>query len=126
MLKKAILAAYNNYPFLKEKTMKKLLALTAAVITSITIGCVDQNTLTKEEMERQSKADAIVAGVLFENEAEEYASYNVHKDGFVVISFDESVPSSKYPKIVDHLRSSKDISGVRAEQAGVEVCPIKF
>ena len=77
-------------------------------------------------MERQSKADAIVAGVLFENEAEEYASYNVHKDGFVVISFDESVPSSKYTKIVDHLRSSKDISGVRAEQAGVEVCPIKF
>ena len=87
-------------------------------------GCADQNSLTQEEIQIQSKADAVVSGVLFEKELDEKASYNVHKDGFVVIKFDKSVSSKKYTEIVNYLRSSSEINGVRAEQSGREVCPI--
>lgn len=84
--------------------------------------CVDQNTLTKEEIETQNKVDSIVAGTLFEHELDTLASYNVRKDGFLVIKFDKSVTQEKYTQVVDQLRSNTDINGVRAEQAGREVC----
>ena len=95
--------------------------LTALIVT----GCVDQNTLTKEEIAKQNKADSLVSGLLFEQDVDEFASYNIRKDGFVVIKFDKSVPSKKYTEIVETLRSSSELSGVRAEQGGVEVCPIR-
>lgn len=84
--------------------------------------CVDQNTLTREEIETQNKVDSIVAGTLFEHELDTLASYNVRKDGFLVIKFDKSVTRKKYTQVVDQLRSNTDINGVRAEQSGREVC----
>ena len=86
--------------------------------------CVDQNTLTKEEMIKQKRADAFVSSVLFESDIEAQASYNIHKDGFVVITFDDSISSKQYTSIVEELRSSKELSGVRAEQGGREVCKL--
>ena len=84
--------------------------------------CVDRNTLTSEQMELQGKADDAVAGILFENEIDTKASYNIHKDGFVVIKFHDSVPEEIYTRAVDEMRSSTLISGVDAWQGGRNVC----
>jgi len=48
----------------------------------------------------------------------ETASYNVKKDGSVVIKFAESVSQQNYTKIVDLLRSNKAVDSVYAEQSG--------
>jgi hypothetical protein len=96
-------------------------ALFAGLILS---GCVDQNSLTQDQIAKQNRADALVSGVLFEHELDETASYNVHKDGFLVVKFDQSVPAQKYTEVVDIFRSSPEIKGVRAEQGGREVCAL--
>jgi len=100
--------------------MKKFLLLISLAV--LITACVDQNTLTKEEMIKQSQADAFVSGVLFERDMDAQASFNVRKDGFVVIKFDESISSKDYTKVVEILRSSNELAGVRAEQGGREVC----
>ena len=89
---------------------------------SLLSGCAGQETLTQEEIEIQNRADAAVSSLLFEQELDQVASYNARKDGFVVIKFAKSVPSLTYTQIVDKLRASPDIRGVRAEQGGREVC----
>lgn len=97
----------------------------AAAIALLLAGCVGNDSLTREEMGIQNRADAVVSQLLFERELDTTASYNVHKDGFVVIKFDASVPPARYTEIVDTLRASPDIRGVRAEQSGREVCPLQ-
>ncbi len=92
---------------------------------SLAAGCADQQALSRQEMEIQNRADAAVSGLLFEQELDQAASYNVHKDGLVVIKFAESVPLETYTRVVDMLRSNPDIRGVRAEQGGREVCKLK-
>ena len=87
-------------------------------------GCAGQQSLTQEEMAIQNRADAVVSNLLFEKELDQTASYNVRKDGFVVIKFDKSVPIETYTRVVETLRSSSDIRGVRAEQSGREVCKL--
>jgi hypothetical protein len=85
---------------------------------------VDQNSLTHDQIETQNRADAVVSNVLFKHELDEAVSYNIHKDGFLVVRFAQSVPTQKYTEVVDILRSSPDIRGVRAEQGGREVCAL--
>jgi hypothetical protein len=87
-------------------------------------GCAGQQSLSQEEIEIQNKADLVVSGLLFDRELDQTASYNVRKDGFVVIKFDKSVPSETYTRVVEMLRSNPDIRGVRAEQGGREVCKL--
>ena len=87
--------------------------------------CSEANVLTKKEMAIQSKADAYVSGLLFEQDMSETASYNVKKDGSVVIKFAESVSQKKYTQVVDLLRSNKAVDSVYAEQSGAEVCGIR-
>ena len=82
-------------------------------------------TLTLEERERQQAADYAVADILFENELGGNASYNAHKDGSVVIKFDESVSFVDYNRVVNDMRSHPAIASVRAEQSGREVCPLR-
>ena len=89
------------------------------------LGCSADNVLTKEEIENQNTSSQVVTDVLFENDIDETASYNIRKDGYVVIQFDSSVPEKKYTEIVDQLRSNNSIPGVWAEQSGVEVCPLR-
>ena len=62
--------------------------------------------------------------ILFDNDLDNAASYNIRKNGYVVIKFDSSVPEIKYTEVVNLLRSSKRLNGVFAEQSGVEVCPL--
>lgn len=88
-------------------------------------GCTATNTISKEEINNQNNASQIVTEVLFENDIDENASYNIRKDGYVVIQFDSSVSEMKYTRVVDQLRSDRMITGVWAEQSGVEVCPLR-
>ena len=88
-------------------------------------GCAANNVLTKEEMKIQSKSDAVVSGVLFESDLTEKASYNISKNGSVVIKFAESVSEKDYTKVVNLLRANSAIDGVDAEQSGKEVCGIQ-
>jgi len=101
---------------------KLFLILTLA--TSL-FACTADNVLTKENIETQKSSSKVVANVLFENDIDETASYNVRKDGYVVIQFDSSVSEDTYTKVVNQLRSNNDVSGVWAEQSGVEVCPLR-
>jgi hypothetical protein len=87
--------------------------------------CASEDILTQEELRIQNAADNAVATLLFEREMTATASYHVHKDGFVVIKFDKSVGAKTYTEVVQQLHASNHISGVRAEQMGKEVCPLR-
>jgi hypothetical protein len=95
------------------------------VLATSILSCTPDNLLTQEEVENQNRSSQVVTDVLFENDADEAASYNVRNDGYVVIQFDSSVSEKKYTRIVNQLRSSSNIPGVWAEQDGVEVCPLR-
>ena len=70
-------------------------------------------------------ADAAVAGALFEAELDAATSYNVHKDGAVVIRFAPDVAPEVYQKVVADLRSDPRITRVDAEQGGKSVCILR-
>jgi len=89
------------------------------------VGCTADNVLTKEEIEKQNNSSKVVTDVLFNNDLDQTASYNIRKDGYVVIQFDSSVSEKKYTEVVNQLRSNSSIPGVWAEQSGVEVCPLR-
>ena len=85
-------------------------------------GCASDQVISQEEMRVQDAAAAEVANVLFEKEMDSLASYNVWRNGYVVIKFDQSVSFAQYNDVVDTLRNKKAISGVYAEQGGRQVC----
>lgn len=85
-------------------------------------GCASDQVISQEEMRVQDAAATEVANVLFEKEMDNLASYNVRRDGYVVIKFDQSVSFAQYNDVVEVLRSKKAISGVYAEQGGKQVC----
>lgn len=95
------------------------------LICGLLFACTANNVLTKEEVRIQSESDAVVSGVLFEHELTESASYNVRKNGFVAIKFEESVSEKDYTNVVKLLRSSPAVNGVFAEQSGDEVCGLR-
>lgn len=105
----------SNY-FSKISVLLSILFLSA---------CVPDNVLTKEELENQDKASRVVTNILFDFDLDTAASYNIRKDGLVVIKFAQSVPESKFTKVVEMLRKDSNIKGLRAEQGGVEVCPLR-
>ncbi len=102
--------------------MKAINKLVLLFSISILVGCVSNNVVTKEEVATQNRVDSAVSGVLFDNDMDKEASYNIRKTGHVVIKFDESVSSETYTRIVELLRKHVDIPSVYAEQGGVEVC----
>ncbi len=104
-----------------------MIKLQAIIISFVLMlgGCASEDVLTKAEIEKQSAADYQVASLLFENDLSSNASYKVSKNGFVNIVFDKSVVFSRYDAIVQALRANGSINGVRAEQEGVEVCPLR-
>jgi hypothetical protein len=102
--------------------MSRVLSLLFCV--TLLAACASDNVLTQEEIKIQNAADEQVARILFDNDLTTTASYNVHKDGSVVIKFDESVAFDTYNEVVKTLRDNQQISRVRAEQGGKEVCPL--
>ena len=106
--------------------MQLIKTISASFLLLLLVGCVSDKLLTLDEIEKQNKAAAVVSGVLFENDLSDSSSYNIRKDGYVVIIFDDSVSDKEYIEVVNLLRSSTDIKGVRAEQYGVEVCAYPY
>ena len=84
-------------------------------------GC-QSNTVSSEQRALMDAADRAVSEALFDAEVDASTSYNVHKDGFVVIRFGGGVPSDVYTSVVAQLRADERINGVKAEQGGREVC----
>lgn len=102
----------------------KLLVVCLVAVTLGISGCVSQDVLTPEQIQKQNRADSVVANTLFDRNLTDLASYNVRPDGGVVIQFHESVQYRVYNGAVQALRSSNEISSVYAEQGGREVCPL--
>lgn len=102
--------------------MKYILTIILSVLILSLSACVDDNTLTAEQIKIQQKATDVVAQVLFEYEIDTRASYNVRKNGFVVIKFNKDIPFDVYNAAVADLRASRHITGVDAWQGGRNVC----
>lgn len=111
---------------IKQFLQKKLISNSFIILyILITLTACQSNELTPEEIAIQNAADAEVAAVLFDYELDNHASYNIHKDGSVVIKFDHSVKSQIYTSVVDNLRAIPEIKSVYAEQSGQQVCPLQ-
>ncbi|MBN4079017.1 hypothetical protein JYT26_00085 [Beggiatoa alba] len=102
--------------------MKLFFAFATLLYITVLTGCSSPNILTEQEIKTQNDADSVVAELLFEKELNVTTSYNVRKNGFVVIRFDKSVPKKIYTEVVHRLRENTKVSGVFAEQEGTEVC----
>lgn len=94
-------------------------------LIALLISCGGQQILSEQQRVRQDAADAQVAQILFKYELDQQASYNVRKDGFLVINFGPDVAIRVYTAVVEELRASPAIAGVRAQQSGREVCILK-
>jgi hypothetical protein len=105
--------------------MKNIVKLFPFLALSLLVSCTGGTALTQAERSRQQAADYAVASILFENDLGGHASWNVHRDGSVVILFDESVSFADYTRVVGQMRSEPEIGAVRAEQSGREVCPLR-
>jgi hypothetical protein len=102
--------------------MQIIKTVSLSILLLFVAGCVSDKVLSQDEVEKQNKASAIVSGILFEHDLDHSASYNIRKNGYVVIMFDDNVSAQQYTEVVNLLRSNADIKGVRAEQFGIEVC----
>ena len=104
------------------KHTRQLFFVLSLLVNSFLSGCASDQIISQEEIRVQDAAAAEVANILFEKEMDNLASYNVRRDGYVVIKFDQSVSFDKYNDVVQVLRNKKAITGVYAEQGGKQVC----
>ena len=95
-----------------------------AMLNILLLTACQSNVLSPEEIALQDAADERVSSLLFEHNLDNHASYNVHKDGSVIIRFDRSVSAESYTDMVQKLRAVPEISSVYAEQGGQQVCPL--
>ena len=102
--------------------MHHFFTLTSLIALLLLTGCASDQVISQEEMRIQDAAATEVTNVLFEKDMDSLASYNVRRDGYVVIKFDQSVSFAQYNDVVETLRGKKAISGVYAEQGGKQVC----
>ncbi|MDH3353842.1 MAG: hypothetical protein OEL79_01360 [Chromatiales bacterium] len=93
-------------------------------ITLLLSSCAGPNELSKEEIIIQQNATDALTQILFENDLDENASFEVEKNGFVNLRIQGLVAIKTYTHAIDELRAHKDIHGVRAEQGGIEICPL--
>ena len=69
-----------------------------------------------------SKTSSAVANILFEYDADEFASYSIQDDGFLDITFARNTPDALYSEILNKLQKHPDIKGVLAGKGGPS-CP---
>lgn len=105
--------------------MKKsqLKSLTLFIVIFFLSGCAGQSELTKQQVIIQQKATNALTEILFEHDLDENTSYEVNKDGYVHLRVQGLVSIKIYTKAIEELRAHSNISGVRAEQGGIEICP---
>ena len=63
-------------------------------------------------------AEAAIADILFENELDEFTTYNIDDDGSVDITFPNNMPDNVYGKVVRELKTHKDIDSVLPGRGG--------
>ncbi len=66
----------------------------------------------------ETKADSAVSQILFNEDADEFASYRVKRNGYVDITFASNTPDAVYSALLDKLKSHPDIKGVLAGKGG--------
>lgn len=66
----------------------------------------------------ESKTSAAVTGILFEYDADEFASYRIRDSGFLDITFARNTPDALYSEILNKLQKHPDINGVLAGRGG--------
>lgn len=69
-----------------------------------------------------SKTNSAVANILFEYDADEFASFGVRDDGFLDITFARNIPDELFSEILTKLQKHPDIKGVLAGKGGPS-CP---
>ena len=65
-----------------------------------------------------TKTSSAVASILFEYDADEFASYGIRNDGFLDITFARNTPDDLYSEILNKLQKHPDIKGVLAGKGG--------
>lgn len=65
-----------------------------------------------------SAANAAVSNILFEYDADDFATFAINDRGFVDISFAQNTPDPLYSEILGKLRSHPDIKGVLPGKGG--------
>lgn len=65
-----------------------------------------------------SRASAAVSNILFDNDADEFASFAIRDDGFVDIVFARNTPDAVYGDMIGKLRAHPDIKGVLPGKGG--------
>ncbi|MFO7602350.1 MAG: hypothetical protein R6X06_00880 [Gammaproteobacteria bacterium] len=70
-----------------------------------------------------AKASSAVSNIMFDYEADEFASFSVQESGFVEITFAKNTPDALYSEMLNKLQNHPDIKGVLAGKTG-PVCPL--
>ena len=65
-----------------------------------------------------TKTSSAVTSILFEYDANEFASYGIRDDGFLDITFARNTPDALYSEILNKLQQHPDIKGVLAGKGG--------
>jgi hypothetical protein len=88
-----------------------MLLLSACLLIAGTVVFADED--------RQSRADAAVANILFDYDyGSEFATYRINEDGFVDIIMASNTPSEIYVEILNRMENHPDIDGVLASNSG--------
>ena len=66
----------------------------------------------------EARADSAVSQILFNEDADEFSSYRVKRDGFVDITFAINTPDIIYSNLLNKLKNHPDIKGVLAGKGG--------
>ena len=64
------------------------------------------------------KTSAAVTNLLFEYDADEFASYRIRDNGFLDITFARNTPDALYSEMLNKLQKHPDIKGVLAGRGG--------
>ena len=64
------------------------------------------------------KASAAVSNILFDYDADQFASFAIRDDGFVDITFARNTPDALYSEMLGKLRAHPDIKGVLPGKGG--------
>ena len=65
-----------------------------------------------------SKTSAAVTNILFEYDADDFASYSIRDSGFLDITFARNTPDALYSEMLNKLKTHPDIKGVLAGKGG--------
>jgi len=99
--------------------------VTHSAALTLRFGCTTSS-LTKKEIQRQNHTGGAAISVgLFEHGLDTAASRRVRNNGSVIIKFDHSMAAPTHTAVVEELRANANTPSVRAEQSGVEECPLK-